>query len=52
MHNLDLQKGLNVIQGKVVYKAVADAFNLVYSDVKEFLGLTERFRAGPHRLGD
>lgn len=36
--NLDLQKGLNVIQGKVVYKAVADAFNLPYTDVKEFLG--------------
>ncbi len=36
--NLDLQKGLNVIQGKVVYKAVADAFSLPYTDVKEFLG--------------
>src|SRR4051812_1299006 len=35
--NLDLQKGLNVIQGKVVYKAVADAFNLPYTDVKGFL---------------
>lgn len=36
--NQDLKKGLNVINGKVVYKAVADAFNLQYTDVKEFLG--------------
>ena len=36
--HIDLQKGLNVIQGKVVYKAVAEAFNLQYTDVKEFLG--------------
>ena len=36
--NADLRKGLNVIGGKVVYKAVADAFNLPYSDVKEFIG--------------
>jgi alanine dehydrogenase len=36
--NLDLKKGLNVINGKVVYKAVSDAFNTPYSDVKEFLG--------------
>lgn len=35
--NADLKKGLNVIQGKVVYKAVADSFNLPYSDVAEFL---------------
>jgi alanine dehydrogenase len=33
----DLRKGLNVINGKVVYKAVADAFNLPYTDVEEFL---------------
>lgn len=33
----DLQKGLNVVNGKVVYKAVADAFNLPYTEVKEFL---------------
>lgn len=33
----ELRKGLNVIQGKVVYRAVADAFNLPYTDVKEFL---------------
>lgn len=35
--NADLKKGLNVINGKVVYKAVSDAFGLPYSDVKEFL---------------
>ena len=34
----ELRKGLNVVQGKVVYKAVADAFNIPYTDVKEFLG--------------
>ncbi|MBS1976373.1 MAG: alanine dehydrogenase [Bacteroidetes bacterium] len=36
--NMDLRKGLNVIQGKVAYKAVADAFNLPHTEVKEFLG--------------
>jgi alanine dehydrogenase len=35
--NIDLKKGLNVINGKIVYKAVSDAFNLAYTDVKEFL---------------
>jgi alanine dehydrogenase len=35
--NTDLRSGLNVIQGEVVYKAVADAFNLKYTDVKKFL---------------
>jgi len=33
----ELRNGLNVIKGEVVYKAVADAFNLPYSDVKNFL---------------
>lgn len=33
----DLRKGLNVIGGKVVYKAVADAFNLPYVDVNSVL---------------
>ncbi|CAN5241666.1 alanine dehydrogenase [soil metagenome] len=36
--SMELRKGLNVIQGKVVYKAVAEAFNLPYTEVKEFLG--------------
>jgi alanine dehydrogenase len=35
--NDELRKGLNVIHGKVVYKAVADAFNLQYSEVGGFL---------------
>ncbi|MEP2667506.1 MAG: alanine dehydrogenase [Cyclobacteriaceae bacterium] len=35
--NEDLKLGLNVINGKVVYKAVADAFNLPYTHVDEFL---------------
>lgn len=35
--NADLRKGLNVINGQVVYKAVADAFNLPYSEVNQFL---------------
>jgi alanine dehydrogenase len=35
--NMDLKKGLNVINGKIVYKAVSDAFNLAYTEVKEFL---------------
>ena len=35
--SMELRKGLNVIQGKVVYKAVADAFSLPHTDVKEFL---------------
>jgi alanine dehydrogenase len=35
--NEDLQKGLNVVHGKVVYKAVADSFNLLFVDVKEVL---------------
>jgi alanine dehydrogenase len=35
--NDDLLKGLNVVQGKVVYKAVADAFNLPYTSVEEVL---------------
>jgi alanine dehydrogenase len=35
--NLELRAGLNVIQGEVVYKAVADAFHLPFTDVKKFL---------------
>jgi alanine dehydrogenase len=33
----ELRNGLNVIHGEVVYKAVADAFNLRFTDVKKFL---------------
>lgn len=32
-----LKLGLNIINGKVVYEAVAEAFNLKYTDVSEFL---------------
>ena len=35
--NLDLKKGLNIIKGEVVYKGVADTFNLPLSDVSKFL---------------
>jgi alanine dehydrogenase len=37
LENTDLRNGLNVINGEVVYKAVADAFGLPYTDVKKFL---------------
>lgn len=33
----ELRLGLNVIQGQVVYKAVADAFNLPYTEVSKYL---------------
>jgi alanine dehydrogenase len=32
-----LKKGLNIIDGKVVYQGVAEAFNLPYTDVEKFL---------------
>lgn len=35
--NEDLRLGLNVVKGEVVYKAVAEAFNLPYTDVQKFL---------------
>jgi len=35
--NEDLKKGLNVVNGKVVYKAVADAFGLKFTSVEEVL---------------
>ena len=35
--NEELKKGLNVINGKVVYKAVADAFNLEYVPLENVL---------------
>lgn len=37
LENNELKNGLNIIQGEVVYKAVADVFNLPYREVKEFL---------------
>jgi alanine dehydrogenase len=33
--NHELELGLNVINGKVVYEAVASAFGLAYTPVKE-----------------
>lgn len=35
--NPDLVPGLNVINGEIVYKAVAEAFNLPYTDVAKYL---------------
>jgi len=35
--NRELQLGLNIINGDVVYKGVADAFNLEYHDVDEYV---------------
>lgn len=35
--NEDLRKGLNVVKGKVVYKAVADAFKFAYLKVNDVL---------------
>jgi alanine dehydrogenase len=32
-----LRKGLNVVEGKVVYKGVADAFNLPFQEVETVL---------------
>jgi alanine dehydrogenase len=35
--SVPLQKGLNVVDGKVVYKGVADAFNLPYVEAETVL---------------
>ncbi|MDX1628266.1 MAG: alanine dehydrogenase [Fulvivirga sp.] len=35
--NTELKLGLNVIQGEIVYKAVADAFDMPYTKVEKFL---------------
>jgi alanine dehydrogenase len=35
--NTDLVPGLNVIQGDIVYKAVAEAFNMPYTPVEKYL---------------
>lgn len=37
VENPNLKLGLNVINGKVVYKAVAEAFDLEYNNVEDFL---------------
>ncbi|MEZ4903378.1 MAG: alanine dehydrogenase [Spirosomataceae bacterium] len=43
LQNEDLRKGLNVINGKVVYKAVADAWNLAYTPLE---GVIEKEKVG------
>lgn len=35
--NEDLKRGLNIINGHVVYQAVADAFNLPFTSIKKYL---------------
>jgi alanine dehydrogenase len=35
--NPDLRKGLNIVDGKIVYKGVAEAWNLPYQDVETVL---------------
>ena len=35
--NIDLKMGLNIVDGKVVYKGVADAFNMPLTDVSDVL---------------
>ena len=35
--NNSLKLGLNIVNGKVVYKGVASAFDLEYTSVEEFL---------------
>jgi len=36
--NEELKKGLNIVNGKIVYKAVADAWGLSYQSIEEVLG--------------
>ncbi|HMS98982.1 MAG TPA: alanine dehydrogenase, partial [Saprospiraceae bacterium] len=35
--NLELKLGLNVVNGKVVYKAVAEAFGLKYTPIEQVM---------------
>lgn len=35
--NPDLKHGLNIVKGDVVYKAVADVFNLPYTDISKYV---------------
>ncbi len=37
IENEEIKKGINVIDGKVTYKAVCDAFGIEYADVNTFL---------------
>jgi alanine dehydrogenase len=40
LENNELKLGLNVVEGKVVYEGVAQAFNLEYTPVEKVLGAT------------
>lgn len=44
--NVDLKLGLNVVDGKVVYKGVADAFGLQLTDVNEVLTEEIQYQSG------
>jgi alanine dehydrogenase len=35
--NTSLAKGINLIEGKITYQAVAEAFNLTYTPLKDIL---------------
>jgi alanine dehydrogenase len=35
--DLSLAKGVNIVEGRITYKGVADAFNLPYTPVQELL---------------
>lgn len=37
LNNPDLRKGLNIVEGKIVYRGVAEAWNLPYQDVETVL---------------
>lgn len=37
MENSSLKKGVNLVEGKITYKAVAEAFNLPYTPLEEIL---------------
>lgn len=41
--NAELAMGLNVVKGDVVYKAVADAFNMTFVDMEKHLGSIDEF---------
>lgn len=40
--NLSLARGVNLVEGKITYQAVAEAFNLPYTPLKEIKKLTEK----------
>ena len=44
--NTDLKLGLNVVDGKVVYKGVADAFGLPLTDVNDILAEEYQYQSG------